>query len=166
MPHANTNVGTEGMLGGRAQFHALGSEKDETRHSLQKKPAFTWLGPGRPAPHQAAAGCVAVQRLRVGAILVEEALGVGGEAAAAREAGDHFSWEPPGDAAKVQVLPQQLHIFPPGAFWNNLSTHIGMAYRGKAGNLPPLGHLQHTGVSLQEQLHLPPVTNRWWATAV
>lgn len=99
-----------------------------TRQDTQghTKPSFTCLGPGGPAPHQAASSHVAV-------LLAEETLGVRGEVAAAREAGNGFGWEPPGDAAKIQVFSQQLHIFPPGAFWDKASTGVGMIYGGRGG---------------------------------
>lgn len=131
MHHANTRMGTQGEEGdtcwGRPQLPAPWPRagRDRTLSAVTKL-SFTCLGPGRPAPPQAASSHVAV-------LLVEETLGVRGEAAAAREAGNGFRWEPPGDAAKIQVFSQQLHIFPPGAFWDNASTGVGMICRGQSG---------------------------------
>lgn len=124
-------MGTQGEEGntywGSPQPSApqLRAGRDRTLSAITK-PSFTCLGPGRPAPLQASSSHVAV-------LLVEETLGVRGEVAAAREAGNGFRWEPPGDAAKIQVFSQQLHIFPPGAFWDNASTGVGMICRGQSG---------------------------------
>lgn len=99
--------------------------RDRTLSAVMK-PFFTCLGLGGPTPRQAASSHVVV-------LLAEETLGVRGEVAAAREAGNGFRWEPPADAAKIQVFSQQLHIFPLGAFWDNASTGVGMICRGQSG---------------------------------
>lgn len=127
--NASTRMGTQGEEGdtywGRAQMLAPWPRAGRDRTlSAVMKPSFTCLGPGRPTPPQAASSHVAV-------LLVEETLGVRGEAAAAREAGNGFRWEPPGDASKIQVFSQQLHIFPLGAFWDNASTGVGTVCRGQ-----------------------------------
>lgn len=106
------------------------SAQSRTRQDTQCRngASFTCLGPGRPAPPHAARSHSAV-------LLLEVPLGVRGQAAAAREAGNGFRWEPPSDAAKVQVFSQQRHKFPPGAFWDNASTGVGTVCRGQGG--PP-----------------------------
>lgn len=111
--------------GGTEPIPRLKAGRDRTLGATAEL-SFTCLGPGRPAPPHTARSAV---------LLGEEPLGVRGEAAAAREAGNGFGREPPGDAAKVQLFSQQRHKFPPGAFWDKASTGVGTVCRGQGG--PP-----------------------------